>query len=114
MASETTNGSVVPIQVGEDHFRSHVVVLNEMGLHARPASMLVALCNRYASDVSVTKGEERVDGKSILQLLSLSAEAGTQLSIETRGVDAHAAIVALMELFASGFNELNAGPASPK
>lgn len=101
----------MPQQVGEDHFRCHVSIVNEMGLHARPASMFVELANRYRCDVLIQKGDEPVDGKSILQLLSLSAEAGTPLVLEARGPDAESALSALAKLVASGFNEME--PAGP-
>lgn len=98
-------------RIAEDHFRASLVIVNEMGLHARPASLFVELSNQFHCDVILQKGNERVDGKSILQLLSLSAEAGTTLVLETRGTDAEAALTALRQLVASGFNEIS--PSSP-
>jgi phosphotransferase system HPr (HPr) family protein len=94
-----------PVRVGADHYRSTVTIVNEMGLHARPASLFVELANRFDCDVALSKGRTRVDGKSILQLLSLSAEAGTKLVLETRGPEALAALAALGRLVASGFEE---------
>jgi phosphocarrier protein len=88
-----------------EHCRSEVEIVNEMGLHARPASAFVGLSNTFKSDVTIHKGSERVDGKSILQLLSLSAEVGTRLVLETRGPDAQEALEALCALVARGFNE---------
>ncbi len=94
-----------PVRVGADHYRSTVTIVNEMGLHARPASLFVELANRFDCDVALSKGRTRVDGKSILQLLSLSAEAGTKLVLETRGPEASPALAALARLVASGFQE---------
>lgn len=94
------------IRVSSKAFRSTVKVINPMGLHARPASLFVELANKYLCEVMVQKGNERIDGKSILSLLSLSAEAGTDLLIETRGDQAEEALAALVDLVQRGFNEL--------
>lgn len=94
-----------PVRKGDDWFQCDVVVVNEMGIHARPASLFVGLSNRFNCDVTIHKGAEPVDGKSILQILSLSAEMGTPLKLETRGPDAEAAIAELAKLIASGFCE---------
>ena len=93
-------------RLGSDHFRRQVVIVNEMGMHARPATLFVALASRYQAEVAIQKGGTQVDGKSILQLLSLAAEAGTPLVLDARGADAEAAVDALAELVATGFNEL--------
>jgi phosphotransferase system HPr (HPr) family protein len=95
--------------LGQDHCRVAVVIVNEMGLHARPASEFVKLAGSYACGVSIRKGNQQVDGKSILQLFSLAAEVGTRLTLEGRGPDAHAALVALAELVRSGFREQDGG-----
>jgi phosphotransferase system HPr (HPr) family protein len=82
-----------------------VVVANPQGLHARPADLLVKLANRYSSTIMLVKGSERVDGKSILGILTLAATEGTELSIEAEGDDAEAALDALAELISQKFNE---------
>jgi phosphotransferase system HPr (HPr) family protein len=61
------------------------------------------LANQYESRIELVKGNERVDGKSILEILTLGAEPGTNLIIEAAGPDAEAALEALAELFASKF-----------
>jgi phosphotransferase system HPr (HPr) family protein len=80
-----------------------VVVTNPQGLHARPADQFVKLASRFASRVELVKGHERVDGKSILSLLTLAATEGTQLSIEVTGSDAEQALEALADLVAHNF-----------
>ena len=80
-----------------------VVVTNPQGLHARPADQFVKLASRFASRVELVKGSERVDGKSILSLLTLAATEGTQLSIEATGSDAEQALEALADLVAHNF-----------
>ena len=69
-----------------------VVVTNPQGLHARPADMFVKLASKYQSNIEVIKDGERVDGKSILAILTLAAVQGTQLRIEATGPDAEAAL----------------------
>ena len=82
-----------------------VTVMNPQGLHARPVDMFVKLANQFDSNIEVIKEGERVDGKSILSVLTLAAEQGTRLSIEATGHDANAALEALAELVESGFAE---------
>ena len=82
-----------------------VVVTNPQGLHARPADLFVKLATRFASKVELVKGHERVDGKSILAILTLAAVAGTPLSIEVDGPDAEQALDALAKLIEHNFAE---------
>lgn len=82
-----------------------VVVTNPQGLHARPADLFVKLATRFAAKVELVKGDERVDGKSILAILTLAAVAGTRLSIEADGPDAEQALDALAKLVEHGFAE---------
>lgn len=82
-----------------------VVVTNPQGMHARPADMFVKTANRFQSEIAVIKGNERVDGKSILGILTLAATEGTELSLEANGSDAEAALDALVELFGHRFDE---------
>ena len=80
-----------------------VTVVNPQGLHARPADLFVKTANRFSASVEVTKGNETVDGKSILSILTLAAEQGTELEIYATGDDAQEALVALSELVEKGF-----------
>jgi phosphocarrier protein len=82
-----------------------VIVTNPQGLHARPADLFVKLASRFESVVEVVKEGERVDGKSILAILTLAAVPGTQLRIEATGPDAEAAISALAELVLRNFDD---------
>ena len=95
-----------------------VVVTNPQGLHARPADLFVKLASQYQAKVEVIKDGERVDGKSILAILTLAAVEGTQLTIEATGPDAEAALDALAELVVRNFDEewkrgINSSPARP-
>jgi len=82
-----------------------VVVSNPQGLHARPASLIMKVSNRFQSRIELIKGQERVDGKSILEILTLGATPGTNLVIEADGPDAELALEALAQLFTSNFGE---------
>lgn len=75
--------------------REKVKVEIEIGLHARPAAEFVKIAERFKSKVRVCKDGIWVNGKSILSLLTLAAEKGSELIIETDGVDEQEAIRAL-------------------
>ena len=82
-----------------------VVVTNPQGVHARPADMFVKLASQYQSKIDVIKDGERVDGKSILAILTLAAVEGTKLQLEITGPDAQAALAALTDLVERDFDE---------
>ena len=88
--------------------RQSVTLVNRQGLHARPADMIARLASRFESRVEIVKEAQRVDAKSILNLLTLGAESGTALVIEATGNDAAEAVRALVELIESGFPEQGA------
>ncbi len=87
-----------------------VTVVNPQGLHARPVNLFVQLASQFESKIDVVRGDERVDGKSILSVLTLAAAQGTELSIEATGQDADAALDALADLVAKGFAEEEVNP----
>lgn len=80
-----------------------VEVINAEGMHARPSHLFVLTANRFVSEVELGLGERRVNGKSIMMIMTLAAECGARLEIRARGADAAAAVAALAELVASGF-----------
>jgi phosphocarrier protein HPr len=86
-----------------------VVVTNPQGLHARPADMFVKLASKFQAKIEVVKDGERVDGKSILAILTLAAVEGTYLHIEATGPDAASALEALAELVVRDFDENGIG-----
>lgn len=75
-----------------------VVIKIAQGLHARPAALFVQIASKYNSNITIQKGEERVNGKSIMGILTLGAQHGTQLIIEADGEDAEKALKELEEL----------------
>jgi phosphocarrier protein HPr len=85
-----------------------VKVSNERGLHARPAMQFVDVANTFQSQVTVFKDEPEpieVDGKSVMQMITLEATQGTMLRVKAEGDDAEAAVRQLAELFESKFGE---------
>lgn len=82
-----------------------VTIINKLGLHARPAMQFVDVANAFHSAVKVCKGDQCVDGKSIMQMMMLAATSGTSLKIVAEGSDAEAALVALDQLIQSKFGE---------
>jgi phosphocarrier protein HPr len=82
-----------------------VVVINAQGLHARPADLLAREARKWQSRIELINDSQRVDGKSILDVLTLAAEAGTRLVVEATGPDARQALEAIGSLFESRFNE---------
>jgi phosphocarrier protein len=82
-----------------------VRIENELGLHARPAALFVKQANRYRSEIFVCKDDMEVNGKSIMSVMMLAVESGTEIRIRAVGEDAEAAVKALVELVRSGFGE---------
>ncbi|MBP5183173.1 MAG: HPr family phosphocarrier protein [Lentisphaeria bacterium] len=82
-------------------------VVNRMGLHARPACILVQEASRFSSEIRLAGGaaKEAVDGKSLMSILTLAAGKGTQITITAEGPDAREAVESLVRLFESGFDE---------
>ena len=80
-----------------------VVIRNAQGLHARPAQLLARLALNYESKIEIVCRGQRVDAKSILHMLTLGAVPGTELVIEAQGVDAEAALDAIVRLVESDF-----------
>jgi phosphotransferase system HPr (HPr) family protein len=79
--------------------RSKVTITNPQGFHMRPMSAFVQLAGKFQSIVHVIKSDgQRIDGKSMLGLLGLAAEQGTELVLEVSGPDEQAALEALTEL----------------
>jgi phosphotransferase system HPr (HPr) family protein len=80
-----------------------IVIRNPQGMHARPAELFARRAMQFESRIELVCENQRVDGKSILHLLTLGARQGTQLTIEAEGQDAQAAVDALADLVERGF-----------
>lgn len=88
-----------------------VTVKNPLGLHSRPAGHLVKLTGGFRSEITISKGDHKINGKSIMGVLTLAAHMGSKLLVEARGKDAIEALDAVEELFERGFDELDANAA---
>jgi len=85
--------------------KARVTVLNEAGLHARPSSVLVKTASGYKSELQIEMYGYRVNGKSILGLMTLAAEKGSEMELIVEGPDEDEAIDALTTLFENKFKQ---------
>ena len=83
-----------------------VVIKNKQGLHARPAALFVQIANKFDSDVTVSKGKTRVNGKSIMGIMMLEAGRGSRITIIVKGEDAQQAIIELESLLLSDIEDI--------
>ena len=82
-----------------------VVISNQVGLHARPATFFIQKANEYKASIWVEKDDRRVNAKSLLGVLSLGIVKGTAITISADGSDEEEAVAALSALIASDFAE---------
>ncbi len=79
-------------------YEKSVEIKNEIGLHARPASLFIQEAIRYSSDIEVSKNGRKYNGKSIMGILSMSAAKGETITIRAEGEDEKDAVDALINL----------------
>ena len=82
-----------------------VTVVNAHGIHARPAAEIVKMAARFASNIMLEKDGLEVNGKSIMGVMMLAAECGSEVIIRADGADADAALDAIAALIAGKFGE---------
>lgn len=105
--SPVMRGAVIQ-RIGELYmFVREVMVKNQVGLHARPATFFIQKANEFKSSIWIEKEERRVNAKSLLGILSLGIVGGTNVKVIADGADEKAAVDALIELVDSGFSEEN-------
>jgi phosphocarrier protein HPr len=80
-------------------------IVNQDGLHARPAARIVRLANSFTAEIELAKDGVGVNGKSIMGVMMLAAECGSSITIRADGPDAEQAVTALADLVANGFGE---------
>ena len=85
--------------------RRELTVRNKMGIHARPAAMIVRIANRFPDEVYVEKDDEQVNGKSILGLMMLAAGQGSKLRFTVVGENAETVLKEMEALFERKFEE---------
>lgn len=86
-------------------YKAEVVIKNEVGLHARPASLFIKEAAKYKSEIKIIKDKKEYSGKSILSVLSMGAVKGDTLSIVADGADERDAVNALKALVESGLDK---------
>ena len=99
-----TSSDAVPMS--EPAATRTVLVTNRMGMHARPAAMIVRITNKFKSEVHVEKDDEQVNGKSIMGLMMLAAGRGEKIKVTTEGTDAEAAMADIEGLINGGFGDV--------
>jgi phosphocarrier protein HPr len=82
-----------------------VTITNKYGIHARPAAEIVKTAAKFKSEITLVRDDVEVNGKSIMGVMMLAAEQGSQLVVRADGPDEEAAIAALAALIASNFGE---------
>lgn len=80
-----------------------IVVQNQVGLHARPATFFIQKANEFKSSILVSKDDRKINAKSLLGVLSLGVTRGTSITIEAEGLDEQEAVDALEALINSNF-----------
>ncbi len=88
-----------------DTLEKVLVVQNKMGIHARPAAMIVRLTSKFRGEVFFDKDEEQVNGKSIMGLMMLAAGRGSKIRVQAQGPEAEQLIKDLEALFERKFDE---------
>jgi phosphocarrier protein len=82
-----------------------LVVINKLGIHARPAAMFVKVANRFECDIFVEKDGEQVNGKSIMGLMMLAAGPSSRITVQAEGSDAEQAVLEIEALLKRKFDE---------
>ncbi|MDR0586226.1 MAG: HPr family phosphocarrier protein [Treponema sp.] len=86
-------------------YEETVKVINRAGVHARPAALLVQVAKDFTSEIYMERGDDRINGKSIMGVITLGAAYGSEIKIIAEGEDEEAAVKALARLFATKFEE---------
>jgi len=82
-----------------------VTIVNKNGVHARPAAEFVKTAGKFVSNITIVRDDLEVNGKSIMGVMMLAAECGSQIILRATGPDEHAAVDALAQLVATKFGE---------
>lgn len=94
------------VGIEEKSFSAFVTLSNPLGLHTRPATLIVQLLQPVKCEVHFTHIQKRVSAKSVLNLLILAAKKGDEILIESQGEDAESTLAAVVDLFERGFGEV--------
>ncbi|MEO8514101.1 MAG: HPr family phosphocarrier protein [Ignavibacteria bacterium] len=83
-----------------------VTIINKAGMHTRPASNIVKIASKFRSDFYIIKNGYKINGKSIIGVMTLAAEQGSTLTLSFEGEDEQKASVEVIKFFEEGFGEL--------
>ena len=92
-------------QAEEQELSREITIINKLGIHARPAAMIVKLANQFKSDIFIEKDNERINGKSIMGIMMLAAGKGSKIKVYAKGIDAELVLEQFEKLFKSKFGE---------
>ncbi len=90
---------------GKKGMERKFIIKNKLGLHARPAALLVQTANRFKCEVEIQKGRQKVNGKSIMGIMTLAAGVDTPITVRTSGDDAAEAMEQIAKLITGNFGE---------
>jgi phosphocarrier protein len=93
------------LEEAETVLMKELLIVNKLGIHARPAALFVKTANRFKCNIFVEKDGEKVNGKSIMGLMMLAAGPGSRLKVHAEGNDASDALTEIEALIAAKFNE---------
>lgn len=85
--------------------QEHIKITNKQGLHARPAAHLVKIAGQFESEIKILKDGLEVNGKSIMGVMMLAAEPGSEIVLQIDGCDEQEALLAIKELITKNFYE---------
>lgn len=91
-----------------------IVIKNKAGLHARPAAIFVQIANKFDCEISVKRGNQQVNGKSIMGILMLAAGRGSKILIKAEGLDCEAAVTELERLLSGELDDTIFKETAPK
>ena len=83
------------------HIEKSIIIKNKQGLHARPAALFVQIANKFNCDITIAKGKQKVNGKSIMGIMMLEAGTGSKITMVAAGDDAEQALTELEGLLMS-------------
>ena len=83
-----------------------VTIINQAGMHTRPASAIVKIAAKYKAEFFISKNEFEVNGKSIIGVMTLAAEQGSKLTLRFSVPDEHELAIEMIDFFEKGFNEI--------
>ena len=85
--------------------RKTITIVNKLGMHARPATMIVKAATKYRSEFKIKKDDMEINGKSIMGVMTLAAEYNSELELIADGIDEDYLMKEITELFSSRFGE---------